>query len=546
LDQLAARPGGGGGGNVIVFQPGGTPGGNVYTSWASAYAALTAIEGFRMLDVDISFGTATVPAGTYTIGNDTRIYSRSADGLATLNFDEGAVFDVIADTENISLASSNTATPVVTINGVGAALRMRSSSISPGAAPFFSVIGGGELRIEMFEGSALFSGAAPVIQMAGASDTALNIFGAGSEMGFSSVQSDTITDDGTCTLVVTTDDVGVFDTPQSGFTGTLTGPTLVSLAAQVSYTPATPGDWSPTPSEAAAALDQLAARPAAGLTFQDERASFEFSSIDCLASLPAGAFNFSASGGYTVGTQFVQTKYGMKVVGVLTIWDGPATTLKASLWTATGGRFTFGSAAVSTVTGGALFYIPFGTPLTFGENNLNQVYIVSVWDESNNNYMRYQIGASGMAATPALVPTPSLPLRASPQLTWTGWTQQNATPGDTAPTNTTGLASSYFMVDPVFQEVTFATGASFVQPAPLATVTINIPGYFSGSGGGPSALTEIGIEGGGKYRIVLCVSSGGDLWSCLNISDNNRNGVSTGATVPGGAVVHLLGGQVVR
>jgi hypothetical protein len=57
--------GGGGGSNVFVFQPGGTPGGNVYDDWQTLVDACNAIQGRRFIEFDNQFNTITIPDGTY-------------------------------------------------------------------------------------------------------------------------------------------------------------------------------------------------------------------------------------------------------------------------------------------------------------------------------------------------------------------------------------------------------------------------------------------------------------------------------------------------
>ena len=223
--------GGGGGGNVIVFQPGGTAGSNVYTTWATAYAALIAIKGFRILDVDISFGAAVVPAGAYTVGPDTLFRAAFTDGFTTLTISEGATFDTIAMLDNLVITATNTATPIVTASASAVALRMRGSTITPGSAPFFA--DADEVRVELDAGSGFVTGVSSVIHMTSFGDAILSILGAGVFFGPSTVQTNTISDDGTGTVTVTIDDTGVYQTPQTGFTGILNGPTLISKVGNV-------------------------------------------------------------------------------------------------------------------------------------------------------------------------------------------------------------------------------------------------------------------------------------------------------------------------
>jgi len=68
-DGTNYNPQSGGVVSSFVWQPGGTAGGNVYTTWASLYEAISAISGAYTIVVDTTHGTATVPAGAYALGD---------------------------------------------------------------------------------------------------------------------------------------------------------------------------------------------------------------------------------------------------------------------------------------------------------------------------------------------------------------------------------------------------------------------------------------------------------------------------------------------
>jgi hypothetical protein len=65
--------GGGGGGSdgyaatgTFIYREGEpSPSGNVYSSWAAAYAARTAFKGSAIIEIDSRFGSPTIPAGVY-------------------------------------------------------------------------------------------------------------------------------------------------------------------------------------------------------------------------------------------------------------------------------------------------------------------------------------------------------------------------------------------------------------------------------------------------------------------------------------------------
>lgn len=51
--------------SVFVYQEGGTPGGNIYATWASLYTAVNAVAGPKQVFIDGSAGTPEVSAGSY-------------------------------------------------------------------------------------------------------------------------------------------------------------------------------------------------------------------------------------------------------------------------------------------------------------------------------------------------------------------------------------------------------------------------------------------------------------------------------------------------
>lgn len=53
-------------GNIFVFRPGGSPGGNVFTDWPSLISAMSGVEGRKILEFDDSLSTpCQIPAGTW-------------------------------------------------------------------------------------------------------------------------------------------------------------------------------------------------------------------------------------------------------------------------------------------------------------------------------------------------------------------------------------------------------------------------------------------------------------------------------------------------
>ncbi len=76
----------------IIFRPGGVAAGNVYTTWATAFAAVTATNGTTILYVDSSITTATVPAGVWDgLGALTLSGYSPGDTIDFLEMVDGAV-----------------------------------------------------------------------------------------------------------------------------------------------------------------------------------------------------------------------------------------------------------------------------------------------------------------------------------------------------------------------------------------------------------------------------------------------------------------------
>lgn len=94
------QPGGGGGGGdatqyAFVFQPGGTPGDNVYDDWTLLNTAMAAVRGPKLLQFDDQFAAISIPAGTWDMTDTVwegidKNYSSSL-GSTLVMFDDGAV-----------------------------------------------------------------------------------------------------------------------------------------------------------------------------------------------------------------------------------------------------------------------------------------------------------------------------------------------------------------------------------------------------------------------------------------------------------------------
>lgn len=93
------QPGSGGGGSgttyAFVFQPGGTPGANVFDDWMLLNTAMAAVRGPKLLQFDDQFSAISIPAGTWDMTDTVwegidKNYSSSL-GSTLVTFDDGAV-----------------------------------------------------------------------------------------------------------------------------------------------------------------------------------------------------------------------------------------------------------------------------------------------------------------------------------------------------------------------------------------------------------------------------------------------------------------------
>jgi hypothetical protein len=93
--------------------------GNVYTSWPALFAAATAVQGPKVIQIDDSIvSPAVIPAGTYDLlnislsGNENRINNNQR---VVCNLDDGVVFLNFASVTNfLTLVSLSTSVPVWT------------------------------------------------------------------------------------------------------------------------------------------------------------------------------------------------------------------------------------------------------------------------------------------------------------------------------------------------------------------------------------------------------------------------------------------------
>lgn len=160
IETLAAS---GGGGDIYVFQPGGTAGGKTYTSWSALYTAANAAAGPKLVFIDTTFSAATIPAGSYTITGWT-LFALPKSTRTALSLAEGVTLTGSWAAHNLALSTAaTTGNPVVVTSGT-TLIRLYNSSLNGSTRAFTKVAGFGNptVTIELKDESSLLalSGAA--------------------------------------------------------------------------------------------------------------------------------------------------------------------------------------------------------------------------------------------------------------------------------------------------------------------------------------------------------------------------------------------------
>lgn len=221
IDYLKARaiqPG-----TALVFQPGGTAAGNVFTSWSALMTAAATVQGpiTVFFDGRHNANVCTVPAGAWAFAtNDVTFEGSWLTPQTVVKFATGATLSGVARIGNVALENDSTAAVMTYADGLTHNVRIDGSVYSTTTAPFFSVSAASSLNLYLFEGS-LGDGTHPAASTAsvGSGVTVVEVFDADVEAG-------SVT--GTGSNAVTISDV-------TSFNGTTIPPTLSSHAALLGY-----------------------------------------------------------------------------------------------------------------------------------------------------------------------------------------------------------------------------------------------------------------------------------------------------------------------
>jgi collagen type VII alpha len=240
----------------FVWRPGGVAGGNVYTTWATLYVAITNAGGNYTVTLDDSLGATTIPAGNYNLVNGTYI---GLTGSETLNFASGAlctfdalVFSGLNGINGITGGGSNlTPNPALPTS---ASLTFQNGCNLDGSGPNGVINGGAsvfDLNIYFYasasDTTATIDAGAVTVEVFLFNNSALDL----SALSNSGGGSGTVNYDPTSNLS------GV---APSGWSTLALYPNSTSpfpTSAQITYVPATPAQWPLAPGSVAPALDDL-------------------------------------------------------------------------------------------------------------------------------------------------------------------------------------------------------------------------------------------------------------------------------------------------
>lgn len=138
-------------GPTFVFRPGGVQSANVFTSWATLMAAVSAVQGPTTVQIDDSIvSPAVVPAGTWNLSNVTLVgVENNTNEFATLNFAQNAkiTFSFLA-MNFLEVQSVGTAVVATIAAGVSVLICTQTSiNIVSNTQAFFEVQNGAVLTV---------------------------------------------------------------------------------------------------------------------------------------------------------------------------------------------------------------------------------------------------------------------------------------------------------------------------------------------------------------------------------------------------------------
>jgi len=164
------------GGNVFVFQPGGTAGGNVFTTWGSLMGAVGAVRGLRTIQFDESFGFCVIPAGAWDMTDVTlagavvnSLTPHQSDGVVSVTVNEGATFLKLRSISAVHVQWGGLTPPVADFSALGEVFLMDQGAYidaQTATGPFFTLgFSVTDTILSLRNGSNVFLPAVPVFEL---------------------------------------------------------------------------------------------------------------------------------------------------------------------------------------------------------------------------------------------------------------------------------------------------------------------------------------------------------------------------------------------
>jgi hypothetical protein len=170
-------------GTTLVFQPGGTAVGNVFTTWSSLFTAAGNVVGPLTVyfDGSLNGSAATIPSGAWNFTNSyVRFQGPTSpfSAITTVTAATGATISGVNEYTNLFVVNASTS-PVTTFSGSAiAVVRFFSSTVdASSSAPFFSVSGTGIFVLQAFySGNIGFNQPNPVITCGSTANCSVELF----------------------------------------------------------------------------------------------------------------------------------------------------------------------------------------------------------------------------------------------------------------------------------------------------------------------------------------------------------------------------------
>jgi len=163
--NFAVPPGSGATSPAFVYQEGGVAAGNVYNTWAALYAAMNAVAGPRVLQIDNSVTSpCVVPAGAYNLADVTMV---GRGTLTLLQLANGVTFTGFPTAIRDALRIDSVSAAAIYVQAAGDkdVILDNRSVLASSTTPFINVSSGANFQIIMNNESVLVNAGAAVLDV---------------------------------------------------------------------------------------------------------------------------------------------------------------------------------------------------------------------------------------------------------------------------------------------------------------------------------------------------------------------------------------------